>query len=298
MRAPGARRPHCAPALAALAALGCATNAPAPAVDTGRPPPSPALSADAARGAEPLAAEPVAATPPPPEAPPEAKPPPVRRPGAYANLDPDDDFIVGPPDAIEDCDAQLKAAGVTFRHATLPTHVPKRSKVVCGSPQVVTYVKGPGGIAYNSPPLLTCGMALALASFERITQQEAKRIFRSQVAYVDHLGTYACRVIAAYPDWVSEHSYANAIDIARFVLKNGKTIDVLHDFDVRAGEPTRPAGAFLRAVSRRANDEDVFSHVLTPFFDAGHRNHFHVDLARFRSDGTRPAVAPGDDVVR
>lgn len=44
----------------------------------------------------------------------------------------------------------------------------------------------------------------------------------------------------------------------------------------------------LRLVSRRANDEDVFSHVLTPFFDAHHKNHFHRDLSRYRADGTRP----------
>ena len=53
-------------------------------------------------------------------------------------------------------------------------------------------------------------------------------------------------------------------------------------------EPKKPAGVFLRSVSRRANDEDVFSHVLTPFFNATHKNHFHLDLARFRADGTRP----------
>jgi hypothetical protein len=41
-------------------------------------------------------------------------------------------------------------------------------------------------------------------------------------------------------------------------------------------------------VSQRAYDEEVFSHVLTPFFNAAHRNHFHLDLARYRGDGTRP----------
>jgi hypothetical protein len=220
--------------------------------------------------------------------------PPPRRPGAYANLDPEDDFVVGPPDELPDCEAQLVAAGVTFRPATLPVRRPKGSKVVCGAPQVVTYLRGPGKIAYNAPPLLTCGMALALASFERIVQAEAQRAFGAPVARVEHLGTYACREIAAYPGWTSEHSYANAIDLARFVLKNGTAVDVLRDFDAGEGEPRRPAGALLRAASRRAFDEDVFSHVLTPFFDAGHRNHFHLDLARFRGDGTRPA-APGGE---
>ena len=86
---------------------------------------------------------------------------------------------------------------------------------------------------------------------------------------------------------MSEHGYANAIDIGRLFLENGRTISIYRDFE--RGEETKTAtGAFLRAISRRANDENVFSHVLTPFFDAAHNNHFHLDLARFRRDGTRP----------
>jgi hypothetical protein len=169
-----------------------------------------------------------------------------------------------------------------------------KSKITCGAPEVVTYLRGPGSIAYNAAPLLTCAMALALASFERILQTEAVETLGSPVARIDQLGTYNCREMAAYPGWVSEHSYANAIDIGSFTLKNGKSIEVLRDFDVGDAPPPKPAASFLRAVSRRANDEDVFSHVLTPFFDAHHRNHFHLDLARFRADGTRPQVSSVD----
>jgi hypothetical protein len=214
----------------------------------------------------------------------------VRRPGAYANLDPEDDYVVGPPDAYADCETELASMGVKVRAASLPIHVPHRSKITCGAPQVVTYLKGPGDIAYSAPPLLTCSMALALASFERILQKEALEIFGSPVARIDQLGTYSCREIAAYPGWISEHSYANAIDIGRFVLKNGKSVEVLRDFDVGEAPPTKSAAAFLRVVTRRANDEDVFSHVLTPFFNATHHNHFHLDLARYRADGTRPRI--------
>jgi hypothetical protein len=86
---------------------------------------------------------------------------------------------------------------------------------------------------------------------------------------------------------MSEHSYANAIDVESFVLESGRRISVLQNFE--RGEETRTrAGAFLRALSRRAYDEELFSNVLTPFFDDLHRNHFHLDLARYRNDGTRP----------
>lgn len=213
---------------------------------------------------------------------------PAPRPGAYANVDPEDDLVVAPPEVRPTCEADLAAAGVKFVASALPVHTAPKSKITCGAPQVVTYVRGPGKIGYSSSPLLTCTMALALAQWETIVQEEAQRIYGSRITRIDHLGTYSCREIAAYPGWVSEHSYANAIDIGTFVLQNGRTIEVLRDFDIGDDEPKKPAGKFLRNVSRRANDEDVFSHVLTPFFNATHRNHFHLDLSRFRSDGTRP----------
>jgi hypothetical protein len=195
---------------------------------------------------------------------------------------------VGPPDPLPDCGEQLARAGVRFRPATLPVHLEHRNKMTCGAPQVVVYGRGPGDITYSPQPLLTCSMALALASFEKILQEEAARDFASPVVRIEQLGTYSCREMVGFPGWVSEHSYANAIDLARFVLKNGTVVDVLRDFDKGDGAPQRAAGVMLRAVSRRAFDEDVFSHVLTPFFNAAHRDHFHLDLARYRGDGTRP----------
>ena len=120
----------------------------------------------------------------------DAKPaPPVRRPGAYANLDPDDDFVIGPPAAFPECETELGQAGVKFRAATLAVHKEKGVKLECGAPQVVTYLRGPGNITYSAAPLLTCGMALALASFERILQTEAIKIFGSPITRVGFSGS-------------------------------------------------------------------------------------------------------------
>lgn len=285
------RRAPRALAVALLATLfACDRAAPDPALG---PPPAIAASALAPAPASPSALAPTSASAPALTPAPAyasaldaSSPPPPRRPGAYANVDPADDDVPGPPDALPDCDEQLARAGVTFRTASLPVH--KEKKLVCGAPQVVIYQRGPGRIAYDPSPLLTCTMALALASFEHIVQDEAARVYGKRVARIVQLGTYNCREMAAYPGWVSEHAYANAIDLATFVLENGVAVDVKRDFDLSDGPPAREGGDFLRAISRRAFDEDVFSHVLTPFFDAHHKDHFHLDLARYRSDGTRP----------
>lgn len=211
-----------------------------------------------------------------------------RPPGAHANVDPDDDYVLGPPAPLPDCEEQLKSAGITFAPAKLPVHTEGKPPLVCGAPQVVMYLRGPAKIAYAPAPVLTCEMALALASWERIVDEEATRTLHARVVKIEQLGTYNCRVIPTAPTLMSEHGYANAIDIGRMFLADGRTLSIYRDFDRGDGDPKTAAGTFLRAISRRANDEEVFSHVLTPFFDEAHNNHFHLDLARFRRDGTRP----------
>jgi hypothetical protein len=211
-----------------------------------------------------------------------------RSPFAYANVDPDDDLVVAPPDVRATCDADLKAAGITYDKASLAVHVAPKSKITCGAPQVVMYRKSPEKIAWSPSVMTTCTMALALARFETILQAEAKKSFGKRVVRVHHVGTYSCREMAAYPGWVSEHSYANAIDLVDFVLEDGRTIEVLKDFAPKTALGATDKAKFLRAVTQRAFDEEVFSSVLTPFFDKLHANHFHLDMARFRSDGSRP----------
>jgi len=211
-----------------------------------------------------------------------------RSPWAYANIDPDDDYVVAPPAVRETCEADLKAASITYDKASLPVHTVAKSKLTCGAPQVVVYKKSPEKISYSPSVMTTCTMALALAHFETIVQAEAKKTFGKRVTNIRHVGTYSCREMAAYPGWVSEHSYANAIDLVDFVLEDGTKIDVLKDFAPQTAAGTTPKAKFLRAIAQRAYDEEVFSTFLTPFFDKLHANHFHIDMARYRSDGTRP----------
>jgi hypothetical protein len=226
-------------------------------------------------------AETVAPQPPAPPAP--------RSPYAYANIDPSDDMIVAPPDPRPNCEADLAAAGITFRNASLPVHTEgKKSKITCGAPEVVLYLGSPEKISYSSAPMLTCTMALALARFETVIQEEAVRDFGKRVKHIDHLGTYSCREMANYPGWVSEHSYANAIDLAVFTLEDGRVISVLKDFQKTDAEPTTKNALFLRTISHRAYDDDLFSNVLTEYFDKLHKNHFHLDMSRYRTDGSRP----------
>ena len=243
--------------------------------------PSGGPGGNAAGGYPPLPTPMVAsslATPPP--APPKMA---VPKPAwAVANEDPTDDYRVGPPDSLPDCAARLAALSVRNKPATSPVHT--EGDKTCGAPQVVSYEGSAAGITWSSPPVVTCLVAIGLARFEAIAQEEAQRLFGSPVKRIDHMGTYACRPMVRF-NLASEHSFANAIDIGTFTLANGKRVSVDPDWLATTAPPSTPTSQFLRNVARRTYDEGVFSVVLGPPWDALHKNHLHLDQSRYRVDG-------------
>ena len=189
------------------------------------------------------------------------------------------------PPAPDGCRETLKTVGVRFTPWALrPSRM--ASGIVCEAPEGVAIKRGGAGPRFQPLARVNCAFALRLGRFEAVMQEEARSIFKSPVASIVHLGTYNCRKMAAYPDFVSEHSFANAIDIAAFVLRNGRRVEVERDW-VRAEQPAKTLAAqFLRRLTRRLYDEHVFSVVLTPSFDSHHKNHLHLDGAAYSVDGT------------
>jgi len=202
----------------------------------------------------------------------------------YANLDPNDDLVEGPPENIPDCEERLIKAGIKFRTASLP--VIKKGRLTCGADQVVQYLHGPGTIRIYPYPLVTCQLALALGRLEEVANRTAKELLSTEVVAITQGGTYNCRSMARFKI-ISEHSFANAIDIFGFKLKDGRSVPVLGYF----GDPKKPASSpearFLRLLANRLFDEQVCSVVVTRFYDELHRNHIHCDMARYHVDGSR-----------
>lgn len=170
---------------------------------------------------------------------------------------------------------------------------------------------------------MNCQMAVATERWlAEVVQPAAVREFGSPVTEVDTFGTYSCRRINnGRRGAMSEHSFANAIDISGFRLADGRR--------VRVGRPLRPnlpspwrfqderslgvameeggldllsigpgidgaqppdinfgtsdAQAFWRAVRNGACNG--FSTVLGPGSDAAHADHLHLDLARRMARG-------------
>jgi len=169
----------------------------------------------------------------------------------------------------EQCLGDLATRGVDFRLAPL--------RASAGPCAVDTSVEvSRAAVAWNQPALMSCGLADRLDRFlVEAAEPLALRYLGSTITRFDHFGAYSCRrEIGSSSRW-SEHAVGRAIDVRGFVLANGETVSVEHDWDSSGRK-----GAFLHALARRACD--YFSAVLTPESDRYHYNHLHLDLGPYR----------------
>lgn len=127
-------------------------------------------------------------------------------------------------------------------------------------------------ISYGGGITLKCPALVSLLIWEKQALLPlATEILQQSIIKVKHFGTYACRnVNGAKTGRRSQHAYANAIDIAGFVLEDGTEISVLKDW----GKDNQ-SGQFLEAIHESACD--YFTTVLGPDYNKLHHNHFHFD---------------------
>jgi hypothetical protein len=168
------------------------------------------------------------------------------------------------------CRSLLDQAGVDY------TALPPRGDGQCGYDDAVRFADGGArGIDFVPAGLgVACSVAAALALWEwHVVQPAARRHFGSEVASIDHFGSFSCRRLYGRSEgaW-SEHATADAVDIAGFRLADGRRVTVIRDWNGNADEQ-----AFLREV--RDGACDLFATVLSPDYNAAHRDHFHFDQA-------------------
>jgi hypothetical protein len=176
------------------------------------------------------------------------------------------------------CRTLMRRAGIHF-----DTLAPRNPGEQCGYDDAVRLKGGAVTLAYRPAGLATsCPVAAALALWEwHVVQPAALRHFGTEVAAVEHYGSYNCRRIygRAKGQW-SEHSTANAIDIAGFRLADGRRLSVLKDWKADG-----PKARFLRDV--RDGACGLFATVLSPEYNAAHRDHLHLDQAERGAMGWR-----------
>ena len=176
----------------------------------------------------------------------------------------------------------------------------------CGTPAPVV-LKRVAGVELNPAAVVNCQMAAKVHDWiNESVQPLAREQLDARVTRLITASAYMCRQrLGSSTERLSEHSFANALDISAFVTSDGRSIDVLTRWgptkrdrqaqaapDAGAGEarPVRDIAPldgnttkeerFLRSIHEGACG--TFGTVLGPEANEAHRNHLHLDLAARR----------------
>lgn len=126
------------------------------------------------------------------------------------------------------------------------------------------------GLAGLGP--VECPTAAAFAGWARYgVDRAARQMLGSPLMRIDTMGSYSCRDVAG-TGRRSAHARGAAIDVAAFVLADGRRIAVAQHW-AGGSEAER---AFLRVIRQSACKR--FATVLSPDYNAAHRDHFHLEL--------------------
>lgn len=170
--------------------------------------------------------------------------------------------------------------------------IPARGRVKCPAVDKV-YYRG-DHVRYHSRVYVNVHFRERLRRFEKVVAQVSEEIYGRKPRKIRHIGTYNCRRIKAWPEFLSEHGIANGIDVSGFVfgpapravrkrlprhVRRGFSITVLRHWTARR-QRDEIHQRFLRTLVQRLVDkgDGVFRVLLGPGYP-GHKNHFHFDMA-------------------
>ena len=191
------------------------------------------------------------------------------------------DFVAKYERWREDEDSACLAANVVRASPFVQTRSALGGPSVCGAAHPFEMSAAGGGrVAMRPAAMLRCPM---IPQVERwvagVVEPAARRHFGVPLVELTVAASYACRPINHQVGGrLSEHGYANALDVSAFVLADGRKVTVKGGWYGDEREQ-----AFLRQVHDGGCNE--FTTVLGPEYDSNHRDHFHLDLARRGQDG-------------
>ena len=177
----------------------------------------------------------------------------------------------------------------------------------CGTPAPIV-LRRVGVVEIVPPAVVNCRIAAKLSEWvDQKLQPIAREVLDAPVVRIANASAYTCRQrVGSSNARLSEHSFANALDVSAFVMIDGRTIDVLTHWGAtgrdRHTQATMGEGAIggghAQPLSDVGQEEELiftrenvflrrtheaacgsFSTVLGPEANEAHRNHLHLDLA-------------------
>ncbi len=182
------------------------------------------------------------------------------------------------------CLVKLRALGVAFE-----TMVPIDG--ACGVPHPLNVTTLGAGVAISPETVLNCATTHALAEWvQDVVEPASTRTLGSRLKGIRQDSAFVCRNRNNDPNAkISEHAYANAIDVAAFEFADR------NDVGIGTNEAGSAEADFETAI--RAGACRYFTTVLGPGSNAAHATHFHFDLAE-RKGGYRLCELGAPKIVR
>lgn len=178
-----------------------------------------------------------------------------------------------PPEFDPDCVERLAALpGVEIRPvASFERH---EGCLVEGA----VYADQLAGLSFRpAAPLMQCRVAEELHHWlEEAVIPAAEEQLGTVPRSVGHIGTYNCRTIGG-SSTLSQHSFANAVDVAWFDMADGRRLRLREGWD----DPDPAISGFWQRIQRLSCK--YFRVSLGPDYNRAHADHFHFDLGPLRT---------------
>lgn len=164
------------------------------------------------------------------------------------------------------CMADLRAARVPVRALARPLTTPVPAPVVLTGPV--------RGVSFRAAQAdreveLSCELAARLPALADLLRRHDVRLVHVNSSYRDQ-------------PRVSFHTFGLALDVASFATSRGPLVvatdfEITQDVPTCAGKPLTQRGRALLALACDIAASGLFSSVITPNYNAGHRDHLHFD---------------------
>jgi len=200
----------------------------------------------------------------------------LHAPMAAPEIEADDDAAEDdvPDDAVLPNRGAAPATRPAYRMPPAPS--PRVPQIPQLGPPRGLYTGASTPVAVTPAATLACPIVSALDQWVAHTvQPSAQRWFGQPVVEIKQISAYSCRGMNGQPGArISEHAFGNALDIAAFVLADGRKVVVKKNWN--NGTPEEQG--FLHDVQGGACE--TFTTVLAPGSNKYHYDHIHVDLMR------------------
>ena len=133
------------------------------------------------------------------------------------------------------------------------TYVPQVKSGACGTPTPIELSGFGKGLVVSPPIIVTCDLAATLHAWMRThIQPLAKRHLGTSITQINTMSSYSCRnTYGAKKAPLSQHAFANAIDVRGFVTAKGQLLDV----ELHWGPTTKELATYQASLQRGAAND-------------------------------------------